>query len=219
MFVGHTALALAAKARARRTSLGLLLAAAVGLDLLWPVFLLLGIEQVRIAPGDTAFSPLAFDSYPWSHSLLMALLWAGLLGLAVARRGAERGAPLLLGGLVVSHWVLDFISHRPDMPLWPGRSPLLGLGLWNSIPATYLVEGAMFLGGIALYLRTTAARDRIGSWGLAGFLVVQAAMWASGPWSSPPPSASFLAWFSLGLWLFVLWAGWVDGHRRLRSPA
>jgi hypothetical protein len=218
MFVGHTALALAGKARAPHTSLGLLLAAAVGLDLLWPVFLLLGIERVRIEPGVTAFSPLAFDSYPWSHSLVMALVWGGLLALAVARR-AGPGVPFLVGALVVSHWVLDFASHRPDMPLWPGPSPLLGLGLWDSIPATLLVEGALFLTGILVYVRSTRPLDRTGFWALWTLLLVQAAMWASGPWAPPPPSPSVLAWFSLGLWLFVLWAWWADRHRVARAGA
>jgi membrane-bound metal-dependent hydrolase YbcI (DUF457 family) len=219
MFVGHTALALAAKARAPRTSLGLLWAAAVTLDLLWPPFLLLGLEQVRIAPGDTAFTPLAFDSYPWSHSLLMALVWGVLLATLVARRGAAPGVPLLVGALVVSHWVLDFVSHRPDMPLWPGASPRLGLGLWNSIPGTLLVEGALFVAGIVIYLRVTRSRDAIGSWGFWGFVIVQAVLWASGPWSALPPSADAVAWLSLGAWLFVLWASWADRHREARATA
>jgi hypothetical protein len=213
MFVGHTALALAAKARAPRTSLGLLWAAAVTLDLLWPPFLLLGLERVAIAPGNTAFTPLAFDSYPWSHSLLMALVWATLLAVFVARRGAEPGVPVLIGALVVSHWVLDFASHRPDMPLWPGASPRLGLGLWNSVAATLVVEGALFLLGIVIYLRATRARDRIGAWALWSFLLLQTVLWASGPWSPPPPSPAAVAWLSLGAWLFVLWAWWVDRHR------
>ena len=218
MFVGHTALALAGKARAPRTSLGLLVAATFALDLLWPVFLLLGIERVRIEPGVTAFTPLAFDSYPWSHSLVMALVWGGLLALAVARR-TRPGVPLLVGALVVSHWVLDFASHRPDLPLWPGPSPLLGLGLWDSIPATLLVEGALFLAGILVYVRGTRPLDRTGSWALWTLLLVQAAMWASGPWGPPPPSPSVLAWVSLGLWLFVLWAWWADRHRVARAEA
>jgi hypothetical protein len=214
VFVGHTALALAAKARAPRTSLGLLWAAAVTLDLLWPPFLLFGLERVRIAPGDTAFTPLAFDSYPWSHSLLMALVWGAILALIVARRGAEPGAPLLIGALVVSHWVLDFVSHRPDMPLWPGAgAPRLGLGLWNSVPATLAVEGLLFLAGITIYVRVTRPRDRIGVWAFWSFLLVQAVLWASGPWTAPPPSAAAVAWVSLGAWLFVLWAWWADRHR------
>src|SRR5262245_49158462 len=149
MFVGHTAVALAAKRGARGTSLGLLVIAAFALDVLWPVFLLAGIEQVRIAPKATAFNGLEFVSYPWSHSLMMSMCW-GACAFAIARwRGKPARVGLLLAALVVSHWVLDFVSHAPDMPLWPGRSPRLGLGLWNSIAATLVVEGTLFALGIA----------------------------------------------------------------------
>jgi membrane-bound metal-dependent hydrolase YbcI (DUF457 family) len=159
MFVGHTAVALAAKSRAPRVSLGWLVAAAYMLDLLWPLFLLAGVERVSIVPGATAFNPLVLDSYPWSHSLLMACIW-GLIVMGIARgRGVAGAAAWILAALVVSHWVLDFISHAPDMPLWPGRSPKLGLGLWNSIPGTLLVEGAMFAAGIWMYLRATRPAD------------------------------------------------------------
>jgi hypothetical protein len=217
MFVGHTALALAAKTRAPRTSLGLLFAAAMGLDLLWPPFLLLGLERVSIEPGATPYTPLVFESYPWSHSLLMAAVWGGLLAVVSRRWTREARAPVLLSALVVSHWFLDMISHGPDMPVWPGHSPLLGLGLWNSIPATLVVEGGIFCAGIYLYLRTTSPVDRAGSIGLWAWLLVQGAMWASTPWVPSPPSPGALAGFSLGLWLFVVWAWWVDAHRQPRT--
>jgi len=211
MFVGHTALALASKARVREAPLALLVAAVFGLDLLWPVFLLLGLEHVRVDPGNTAFTPLAFDHYPWSHSLLLACVWGALLAL-VSRRHR-----LLVGALVVSHWGLDVVAHRPDLPLWPGRSPLLGLGLWNSVPATLLVEGVLFAGAIALYLRATEPKDWIGSFALWSFLLLQAGIWVSSPWSPPPPSARAIAWVGLAGALFVPWAAWIDRHRSARA--
>jgi membrane-bound metal-dependent hydrolase YbcI (DUF457 family) len=217
MFVGHLALAFAAKTRTPRTSLGLLFAAAEGLDLLWPPLLILGIERVRIDPGNTPFTPLAFDAYPWSHSLLMTLVWGLLLGGIVWRRGAGGQAAAWVGGLVVSHWFLDALTHRPDLPLWPGNSPLIGLGLWNSIPATIAIEGLLFAGGLGLYLRATTAGDRVGSWGLGIFVILQLAMWLSGPFAAPPPSPSLVAWGTLGLWLFIIWAAWIDRHRRVRQ--
>ena len=214
MFVGHTAVALAAKCKERRVSLMWFVAAAFGLDLLWPVFLLIGAERVRIVPGATAFTPLLFESYPWSHSLLMACAW-GLCAAGLARwRGLPTGAAVLSGLLVVSHWVLDLIMHAPDLPLWPGPSPLLGLGLWNVVAGTLLVEGALFLAAIALYTRTTSPVDRVGSIGLWTFLFFLTVIWVSGPWSPPPPSERVLAWVALSVWLLVGWAGLVDRHRR-----
>ena len=213
MFVGHAAVALAVKARTPGVSPGWLVAAAFALDLLWPVFLLLGIEQVSVVPGATAFNPLVFDFYPWSHSLLMACVW-GLCAAAVARwLGMPNRLVVVIGAVVISHWILDWVSHVPDLPLWPGRSPLLGLGLWNSVSGTLLVEGAIFLVAIAMYVRSSRPVDRIGSVGFWTFVVVCAVLWVSSPWSPPPPSAQALAWFSLGGWLLVAWAGWSDRHR------
>jgi hypothetical protein len=164
-----------------------------------------------VEPSHTAFTPLAFDAYPWSHSLLMACVWGALLAL-VARRHR-----LLVGALVVSHWVLDWITHRPDLPLWPGRSPLLGLGLWHSVPATLLVEGLLFGAAIYLYVRATRAKSWIGSFTLWSFLLFQAAIWVSGPFSPPPPSARAIAWVGLAGLLFVPWAAWIDRHRSVRA--
>ena len=124
MFIGHAAVGFASKAAAPRVSLGVLLAAPFLLDLLWPVFVLTGIESARIDPGNTAFTPIAFDSYPWSHSLLMAVLWGALFGFLVhlAVRSAAAGAVVALG--VVSHWICDAVVHRPDLPLTPERDGL-----------------------------------------------------------------------------------------------
>ena len=141
MFIGHVAVGLASKRLAPGTSLGLLVAAPLAVDLLWPVFVLAGWEQVRVAPGDTAVTPLEFISYPWSHSLLMAVVWSVLAASAYWLWRRYRAGALVLGAGVLSHWVLDAISHRPDLPLYPGSSIKIGLGLWNSVPATIAVEG------------------------------------------------------------------------------
>jgi hypothetical protein len=216
MFVGHAAVALAGKTRVPSLSLGWCFAAAFGLDVIWPVLLLLGIERVSIPQHPVGFSTLRFDSYPWSHSLLMALVWSGAAVL-LARLG--RCAPRvawLLGAMVFSHWVLDWVSHLPDLPLYPGGSTATGLGLWRSVPGTLLVEGGLYLGASVLYLRATRPRDRIGRLALPVLLVLCAAMWASTPFGPPPPSPRALAWFSLGLFVVVAWAGWGDRHREMR---
>jgi len=167
MFIGHFAVGLASKTAAPRASLGWLMTAPLLLDLLWPVFLLLGLERVRIAPGDTAFTPLAFDSYPWSHSLLMSVIWALLFGggYFLATRYARGAVVIALG--VVSHWVMDAITHRPDLPLAPWSSTMVGYGLWNSPRATLLVELGLFAAAVWMYSRTTVSRDRTGRFAFA----------------------------------------------------
>src|SRR5215813_8438016 len=119
MFIGHFALGLAAKRATPRVSLAVLFAAAQLADVLWPIFVAVGLEQVRIDPGNTLVTPLDFVSYPWSHSLAMLLVWGAAFGWLVAV-GARREAFVVIAALVVSHWVLDYVTHRPDMPLYPG---------------------------------------------------------------------------------------------------
>ncbi len=219
MFLGHYGVALAAKRAVPSTSLGAGAFAAQWLDQLWPILLLLGVEHVRVAPGGMAANPLEFVHYPISHSLLTAVLWGALLGgLYFALRRSARGA-WLLAALVVSHWLLDVPMHRPDLPLWPGSSPRVGLGLWHSVLATVLVELALFAGGIVVYLRTTRARDRIGSWGLFVVLALLAAIFLSGLTGGSPPSDRAVALFTLGLWLFAPLFHWVDRHREPRHTA
>lgn len=212
MFLGHFGAGFAGKAAAPRVSLGTLFLAAQLVDLLWPTLLLLGLERVAIAPGATRVTPLDFVSYPISHSLLAAALWGLALGVVfwLARRSL-RGA-VVVGALVVSHWLLDLVVHRPDLPLVPGGATY-GLGLWSSLPATLGVELALFAAGLGLYLRGTRARDRTGSvalWALVAFLL---AIYAANLLGPPPPSVAAIAWAGHAQWLLVAWAYWVDRHR------
>jgi hypothetical protein len=213
MFLGHYGLAFAAKRAAPRASLGALTFAAQFLDEVWPILLLLGIEQVRIVPGLMAASPLDFVYYPVSHSLLMAVVWGALVGeVYYLLRRYGRGA-WVMAILVISHWFLDLVVHRPDLPLWPGpNTPKLGWGVWNSVAGTYAIELAIYAIGISIYLRATRAVDKIGSWGLWAYIIVLALIYVSSN-GSPPPSERALAWTALGIWLFVPWAWWVDKHR------
>jgi hypothetical protein len=212
MFVGHLAAALAARRVEHRAPLGALVAAAFALDLIWPVLLLAGVESVRIDPGNTAFTPLAFDNYPWSHSLSMAIVWSIAAGRVAAAVLKHARAGLVVGLTVLSHWVLDFVTHRPDLPLWPG-GPRAGLGLWNSIPLTLAVEGALFAACIVLYLSSTRPRDAAGKWAFWALVLLTTAIWVSGPFSPPPPSATAIAVVGLALWLFPVWGGWIERHR------
>jgi membrane associated rhomboid family serine protease len=114
--------------------------------------------------------------------------------------------------------VLDFVTHAPDMPLWPGRSPRLGLGLWNSIPGTLAVDGVLWGLALILYLRGQRARSWVGVISLGSLVGVCTVMWALGPWAPPPPNVRALAWFALGGWMMVPWALWVDRSFQERSP-
>jgi membrane-bound metal-dependent hydrolase YbcI (DUF457 family) len=213
MFIGHMAVGFASKRVAPRTSLGLLMAAPMALDLLWPLFLLAGWEQVSIDPGNTAFTPLDFVSYPYSHSLAMSALLGALFGLfywAVTRYAT--GA-VVIGFGVVSHWILDFVTHRPDLPLYPDGTTRFGLGLWNSVAGTTGLECLMFAAGVWVYASMTRARDRAGSYGLWAFVAFAVMTYFANVFGPPPPSAEFLARFSLAIWLIPLWAWWFDQHR------
>lgn len=216
MIIGHYAAAFAVKPLAPKTSLGVLIAAAAFLDLLWPVLLLLGLEEVVIAPGNTAFSPLDFTSYPWSHSLLAGIAWGALCGGLYYAWTRYRAGALAVALLVPGHWVLDWIVHRPDLPLVPGGARY-GLGLWNSIPYTLGLELAMFGVGVFLYCETTKARDRIGAWGTAGFVALTMMLYGGAVFGPPPPSVDAIAWTDMGQWLFILIAAWFDAHRTPRK--
>ena len=212
MFIGHFALGFAAKRAAPRLSLAVLFAAAQLADLIWPFLLALGIEQVRIDPGNTAFTPFDFISYPYSHSLLFLCIWGIIFGAMCAGVVRDRRVLLLIAALVVSHWVLDWITHRPDMPFYPG-SRKVGLGLWNSVPGTIAVELTMLLAGVWVYVRSTRARDRIGRRAFAAFVGFLLAAYASnlGP---PPPTVTALVITAIaGAGVLMLWAWWFDRHR------
>ena len=215
MFVGHLAVAMGAKSAEPRLPLGAAVAAAFGLDLLWPVLLLSGAESVQVHKGDTAFTNLAFVSYPWSHSLLTVVGWSGLTAAITHRVFKSWRVGVILGLLVFSHWVLDYITHRPDLPLWPG-GPVAGLGLWNSIPATIIVEGGLFALGLWLYAAASSARDHTGRWAFVALVALAGALWISQPWSPPPPSATAVALGSFVLWLLPPWARWIEAHRAVK---
>ena len=183
------------------------------LDLVSPIFLLLGIEHVRIAPGITKVTPFDFYDYPISHGLFPVLGWSLLVGLVyfAARRYAAGAWIVGLG--VLSHWFLDWVVHRPDLPLWPG-SARYGLGLWNNWAATLILESAVFAGGVWLYLGATRARDRAGTLTLWGFILFLILAWMGALFGGAPPGERSVAWGSLSLWVVPLWAAWADRHRQ-----
>ena len=212
MFLGHVALGMAAKRPVPRVSLAVLILAAQFADVVWPLLVALGIEQVAIEPGNTRVTPLNFISYPYSHSLLTLALW-GIVVACVFGLGRGRRAVPILAALVVSHWVLDVITHRPDMPILANDRTKIGFGLWNSIPATMLVEFGMYGIGLWIYSRSTRPLDGVGRWGFAALVAFLPVVYLANVFGPPPPSTSAIATAGHLMWLFVIWGYWVDRHR------
>jgi hypothetical protein len=214
MFIGHFALGFAAKKATPEVSLAWLFVAAQFADLLWPILLALGLERVAIEPGITRVTPLNFISYPYSHSLIMLIVWGVGLGLAYRLITNRGNAVLVLAALTVSHWLLDVVMHRPDLPLYPG-SERFGLGLWNSVGGTLAIELPMFAAGVWIYARSTRARDGIGRWGFLALVAFLTVVYLSNLFGPPPPSVTAIAIVgAIGGAVLVLWAWWVDEHRR-----
>jgi hypothetical protein len=218
LFIGHFGVALAAKKMTPRTSLGTLVMAAQFVDLIWPIFLFLGWERVIVSPGETVVTPLDFLYYPLSHSLLADIGWACLFaGIYKLVRNDSRGA-VILWFVLMSHWFLDALTHQPDLPLYPGSSHFVGLGLWNSVFRTVLVEGAIFFVGVRIYSRATHPRDRVGSFAYRTFIGFLVLCYFIDIFGAAPPSDTAVAWAALSMWFLVLWAYWINRHR-LNGPA
>jgi hypothetical protein len=214
MFIGHYAVGIAAKRFAPRVPLTLLLAAALLSDIIGSVFSLLGWEHARIAPGNTRFTPLDLYDYPWSHSLLMTITWATLFALIYHFLQSD-----LIGSLVIwfgatSHWVLDWITHRPDLPLYPGAQGRYGLGLWNSIPGTMLLESGMFSIAVWMYIHVTRPRDWVGKYIFFFFVFMLFLLYVEIPFSSPQQGSRLLDYAPIILTVIPLaLASWFDTHR------
>lgn len=212
MFLGHFGLALGAKRWGSQISLGVLIFATQWADLLWPLLVLSGMEHVAIEPGITAVTPLNFIQYPWSHSLLLGLIWGGLFGGIYYVWKRQPREAMLVGALVPSHWLLDVIVHRPDLPIWPG-GPLMGFGLWNSLPGALMVEFGGFFLGSWLYLATTDSENRIGTWGAYGLILLLVIVYLGTTFGPTPSDATTVAVGALPLWLVVAMGWWIDRHR------
>jgi len=191
--------------------LAALFGAAQFADLLWPVLVAAGIEQVRIDPGSTPMTPLDFVSYPYSHSLAALVIWGMMFGWICARLTPGRRVFAVIFALVISHWLLDYLVHVPDMPLYPG-GPKMGLGLWNHPAIERTIEIPLYVAGVWIYLRATRARDAVGRWAviaLAMFLLI--GFLSSG---AVPPSITALWTMALaGGAVILAWTYWADHHR------
>ena len=212
MVLGHFAIAFAAKKASPKISLGTLFIAAQLLDLICYLLLILGLEQIKLDPGNTVVVPFAFVNTSLSHSLLAAIIWATLFAFLYRLFKHDSKGTICIWVVVTSHWVLDAISHRPDLPLYPGSNTLIGLGLWNSFTGTLFFESLLFFSGVVLYLRATGTRDRIGFYAMWSMILFLILMYA-GSLYPPPPSSQAIAFLAFVHGLMILLAYWVDDHR------
>jgi len=205
MFVGHYGVSFAAKSIEKRIPLWLLFIAVQFVDVLWAVFILMGVEKVRITPGITASNPLDLYYMPYTHSLVAAVLWSGLgfVWYKIIYKGANFAA-FLVAVAIFSHWVLDLTVHRPDLPLYDDKYKL-GFGLWNFPALAFALEAILLFGGILLYLQSSKAVSLAGKFGVPVFGIVLLIVQAIVFFGAPPTSSSSTA--LTALFSYLLFAG------------
>jgi hypothetical protein len=213
MFIGHFGAGFAGKKFSKSASLGTYFMAAQWIDLIWPILLLLGIERVEIQPSASAVTPLNFTYYPFTHSLVGVIVWATLFGLVYYFIKKNLRVSILLGLLVISHWFLDLLVHIPDLPIYPGESIQVGLGLWNNFMATVILESLIFTLGVYLYYKTTKAKNKIGTYSLIGLIALLVAMYLANLFGPPPDSVEAIGIVGNAQWLIILWGYWIDKNR------
>lgn len=216
MFIGHDGIGFAGKALAPKASLGTWLMAVNFLDLVWPVLLLAGVEHVKIEPGITKLNPLNFTDYPITHSLVGALGWSVGFALVYGLFRKDFRTACFLGSGVLSHWILDWIVHRPDLPLLPGNDEKFGLGLWNNPALALTIEALIYVIGFWLYFRSTRSKDKVGNWSMWSLVILLPILFVSSL-PKPPPNEQVIAWMGLTGWLIPIWGYWIERHRETKQ--
>jgi hypothetical protein len=221
MYFGHYGIGLALKKYVKGLSLGWLFLSVQFVDLLAMSLLLIGVERVNIIPGLTATSSMEYVYFPFSHSLVAFLVWASvfyiIFRLVEIKPGLKKSRVALMLALgVLSHFVLDVIVHTPDLPILGNDSFMMGLGLWNYHPIiNYVVEGAILLVGLYLYLRATKGSTFLGKYGVISLVGVMFILNLVLMFGESPPDPSV----SAGLYLIfnfsiILLAFWLDKKRK-----
>jgi hypothetical protein len=222
MFAGHYGVSFACKGAEQRLPLWLLFLAVQFVDILWSILILLGIEKVRIVPGITATNPFDLYYMPYTHSLVAAVVWSALVFLGyrmfISKRSGSRDRPALFLALAVfSHWILDLLVHRPDLPLYDNAHKV-GLGLWNYPMPTFALEAAILFGGMWIYMRSTKSGSFFGKYGMPIFGIVVLAVHWSLFFGGPPGSSNATPVLLLVLYLgFAAAAAWLERKRQVRA--
>jgi hypothetical protein len=218
MLVGHVATGLLLKRLHPRLPLGAAVAAALLADLLAFALIIAGVEQVHFGTARGAGHYFTGVNIAYSHSLAGGVALGLLLGLIVRALGRDTRAAWLLGAGVLSHWPLDVLSHRPDMPLAPGLPWAFGLGLWTSVPATLLVEGGLWALALALYVRGSRARSRGSLFAFWSGAALATLIWFGNIAGPPPANPATAPMASLVVFMLVVgWAYWIDRRGAFRT--
>lgn len=221
MFIGHYGIALAAKRADKNIPLGLLFFVTQFADILFFTLVLLGIESMSFSSGITKVSPLDFTYYPYSHSLTASILWAGVFvvafKIAPSKFGSNKNkSALIVGAVALSHFLLDLIVHREDLPLFGGDSYKIGLGLWNYVFASSFIETLIFLAGLWAYLKSTKGVTFAGMYGMAIFSAFVSIMWLASLLAPTPTNLNITGFVIFGLVFQLLVIGtvsWLDRKR------
>lgn len=222
MFAGHLGAALAIARAERRVNVGVFVAAALLLDFVLWLLVLLGWESVTI-PADFASTHQPQFVFPYSHGLLAALVWSSLAAMAAwaslsRLQSARWRAAALVAAAVFSHWLLDALVHRAELPLAGAASPVVGLDLWHSMPAALGVEAAVVIAGLALFM-PGSRQSRRRAFALALLTVVVLVFTVAGMTVAPPPPSALAMAASSWVTLIVVsaLAGWLGRIERSRD--
>ena len=177
MITGHFGLAAGAKSTEPSAPLWSLMLATMWLDVVFTPLYLAGVETLDTPPGGGYGTSVIHADY--THSLLGAVILSAVFGGLGAWRWGRR-VGVVLGAVAFSHWVLDLVMHRADLPLLPGNLgdlPLLGFGLWRVPVASILLEAVLLVTGVLLYWRAanrhrTTSTSRVTPAGVGAALLV-----------------------------------------------
>ncbi|MBI1424424.1 MAG: hypothetical protein GC149_13350 [Gammaproteobacteria bacterium] len=215
MFVGHYGVGFAAKAVKKTIPLWQLFIAVQLVDIAWATLVLFGVEKFRIVPGITAASPLDLYYIPYTHSLLAVVIWS-LAAMVIYRFAVKRSTWLVAGVIavtVLSHWLLDLLVHRPDLPLYDNHMKV-GLGLWNYPVLSFALEALCLFGGMFFYYRATQPVGGRGRYAMIVFGLVMLGVQSTALFSPPPPSANAVAVMALvSYFLFAAVVYWLEKKR------
>jgi hypothetical protein len=173
VFIGHYAPAFIAATARKAPPLAVLMVGTQLIDFGFFTFSLLGIEHFRLVPGITASNWLDLFDMPYTHSLLGTCVWAAGFAALVGLIMRSRPAALITAAMVISHWLVDLLVHRPDLTL-AGSPPKLGFGLWNMPMIEKPLELALAFGSLAFFAKRTRPASAGAKWALGALVAVLA---------------------------------------------